>query len=275
MYSFIDNNSLYTYLKLIQIKIKNGPRNYSNRPRIQINQQYRYQKNEKKSNWYRCTNRLCGTLFDPNTLKINKIQHYHPPMTQCEIDCLLHFKTVVQVIISDHDVSIADAYNNEYQKLITKYSCEELAEFWKPFSSVNSNLRYHRNKTKPINAKETKDIVINDVYSKINNEQFLQFDNNNHSNRILIFMSPIGMKILANSTRWHLDGTFKTCPTHFHQILSIHGYYQNQMFPAAYILLQNKERETYIEALTEIKLILTSNNIQIKVQELLSDFELA
>ncbi|CAF0742422.1 unnamed protein product [Brachionus calyciflorus] len=47
------------------------------------------------------------------------------------------------------------------------------------------------------------------------------------------------------------------------------------MFPAAYILLQNKERETYIEALTEIKLILTSNNIQIKVQELLSDFELA
>ncbi|CAF1123146.1 unnamed protein product, partial [Brachionus calyciflorus] len=53
-----------------------------------------------------------------------------------------------------------------------------------------------------------------------------------NSNGILIFMSPIGMKILSNSTRWHLDGTFKTCPTHFHRILSIHGYYQNQMFPA-------------------------------------------
>ncbi|CAF1011457.1 unnamed protein product [Brachionus calyciflorus] len=96
-----------------------------------------------------------------------------------------------------------------------------------------------------------------------------------NSNRILIFMSPIGMKILSNSTRWHLDGTFKTCPTYFHQILSIHVYYQNQMFPAGYILLQNKERETYKEALTHVKHVMTSKNVQINVQEALSDFELA
>ncbi|CAF0967765.1 unnamed protein product [Brachionus calyciflorus] len=88
-------------------------------------------------------------------------------------------------------------------------------------------------------------------------------------------MSSNGIKILSNTTRWHFDGTLKTCPAHFYQILSIHGYYQNQMFPADYILLQYKERETYIDALTQVKCILASNNLAIKIQEVLSDFELA
>ncbi|RNA42384.1 hypothetical protein BpHYR1_046530, partial [Brachionus plicatilis] len=78
---------------------------------------------------------------------------------------------------------------------------------------------------------------------------------------ILIFISPIGMKILGIATRWHFDGTFRTCPTHFHQIL---------MFPAAYILLQNKERETYIKAFTSVKEILVSNNYTLNVQDTLT-----
>ncbi|RMZ99552.1 hypothetical protein BpHYR1_050096 [Brachionus plicatilis] len=47
------------------------------------------------------------------------------------------------------------------------------------------------------------------------------------------------------------------------------------MFPAAYILLQNKERETYIKAFTSVKEILVSNNCTLNVQETLTDFELA
>ncbi|CAF0849480.1 unnamed protein product [Brachionus calyciflorus] len=67
----------------------------------------------------------------------------------------------------------------------------------------------------------------------------------------IIFQNYLIQVISNNHDIPHLDGTFKTRPTHFHQILSIHGYYQNQMFPAGYILLQNKERETYIDALTQ------------------------
>ncbi|RNA13940.1 hypothetical protein BpHYR1_052367 [Brachionus plicatilis] len=47
------------------------------------------------------------------------------------------------------------------------------------------------------NPKRTKDKQINEIYSTINSEQFLQFDNKDNSNRILLFMSPIGLKILA------------------------------------------------------------------------------
>ncbi|CAF0860471.1 unnamed protein product [Brachionus calyciflorus] len=118
---------------------------------------------------------------------------------------------------------VSNSFSNDYKSTIGVDF--KLAEYWKPFPVVSSYLRYNRNKTKPANPKEPKDILINEAYSKLNDQLFLQFDNHDNRNRILIFMTPIEMKILANSNRWHLDETFKTCPTHFHQILS--KYYQN------------------------------------------------
>ncbi|RNA22895.1 hypothetical protein BpHYR1_015621 [Brachionus plicatilis] len=200
-----------------------------------IFEKHRYQKNEKKSSWYRS----------------NITIHLYPT-------------------VDAYNVPLMDAYNRQYQKLTEKYSYNEIAEYWKPFTTVKSNLRYHRNQTKPNNPKQTKDIQINEIYSTINCEQFLQFDNKDNKNQILIFMFPIGMKILCNSVRWHFDGTFKTCLTYFLQIISFHGYYQNQMHPACYILLQNKERETYVEALSNLKEIFTRNNCSIVLQETLS-----
>lgn len=73
---------------------------------------------------------------------------------------------------------------------------------------------------------------INEKDATINNDFFFQFYKNDDSNRILIFMSPIELKIFGNTARWHFDGTFKTFSTHFQQIQSSHGYYNNQMFPA-------------------------------------------
>ena len=93
-----------------------------------IFQNYRYQKNVKKSNLYRCCNRMCNVIFNPDTLKINRSEHYHPGLSNCEIDCLLHFKQVIQVISNNHDIPLSDAYNAEYQKLILKYSYKEQAE---------------------------------------------------------------------------------------------------------------------------------------------------
>ncbi|RNA12247.1 hypothetical protein BpHYR1_043030 [Brachionus plicatilis] len=110
---------------------------------------------------------------------------------------------------------------------------------------------------------------------KIKRKLNIHFTINILWSRYLIFISPIGMKILGSATRWHFDGTFKICPTHFHQILSIHCLNQNRMFPAAYILLQNKELETYIKAFTSVKEILVSNNYALNVQDALTDFELA
>ncbi|RNA11992.1 hypothetical protein BpHYR1_040084 [Brachionus plicatilis] len=108
----------------------------------------------------------------------------------------------------------------------------------------------------------------------IKRSEFWTAKNTDHVTQIKFFQSAHvygdGMKILESATRWHFDGTFKTFPTHFHQILSIHCLYQNRMVPAPYILLQNKERETYIKAFTSVKEILVINNYTFSVQDTLT-----
>ncbi|RNA32650.1 hypothetical protein BpHYR1_035334 [Brachionus plicatilis] len=39
-----------------------------------------------------------------------------------------------------------DAYNRKYERLIAKYTYEEVAANWKPFAEKKSNLSYHRKK---------------------------------------------------------------------------------------------------------------------------------
>ena len=89
---------------------------------------YRYQKNEKKSNLYRCVNRICGVIFNPGTLKTNSKEHFHSPLSQCEIDCIIHVKQLITVVSLNHDINLVEAYNSAYQKLIIKYSYQELAD---------------------------------------------------------------------------------------------------------------------------------------------------
>ncbi|RNA11945.1 hypothetical protein BpHYR1_032891 [Brachionus plicatilis] len=134
----------------------------------------------------------------------NDIELYHKRLTDCEID-FLYFKECCEVVKNNHDISLRDANNRQYERLISKYTNKKVAPNWKPFAEKKSNLSYHRKKSKPANPKQTKDFQINEIYANINNQQFLQFDNLNNSNQILIFMSPIGIRILTNCKRWNLD----------------------------------------------------------------------
>ncbi|RNA39865.1 hypothetical protein BpHYR1_010382 [Brachionus plicatilis] len=138
---------------------------------------HRYQKNENKSDSYRCVNRKCGDSFYHKTMKRNQIEHYHSQMSQCEVDCLVQLKSLMQLVSVDHDIRLEEAHNRHYQLLTEKYLHKEFAEFWKPFIGIKCSLRYHTNKTKPKNPKSVHDIEINNVYATINYEPFLQFDN--------------------------------------------------------------------------------------------------
>jgi hypothetical protein len=47
-------------------------------------------------------------------------------------------------------------------------------------------------------------------------ELFLQYDNQDKTgNRILVFFSETGAKIVDEAKEWHIDGTFKNCPRIF------------------------------------------------------------
>ncbi len=81
----------------------------------------------------------------------------------------------------------------------------------------------HRNKDVNKNASSLIELIVPEVKTKYG-EPFLIHDNKK-KNRILVFASPIGLKILSESKRWHSDGTFHTKSKYFGQLYTIHAYF--------------------------------------------------
>lgn len=106
-----------------------------------------------------------------------------------------------------------------------------------------------------------------------NGDKFLVYDNYNinepSNNRILIFCSPKCLDIMAECEHWFADGTFKSCPSIFSQIYTIHVLKQNTVIPTCFALLPSKTQENYNEVLNALKLLKPSIN----PKSILTDFE--
>jgi hypothetical protein len=73
----------------------------------------------------------------------------------------------------------------------------------------------------------------------------------NTSKRFFIFTTEKNMQFLKNCSIWLADGTFKSAPHLFKQILVIHGYKNQTSFPLVYCLIPTTE--TYEKMLLKIK----------------------
>jgi hypothetical protein len=120
----------------------------------------------------------------------------------------------------------AKQYPQSLRELQSQHDNRIVSLFWpKPKEAENciASIRRRRNQTQvvPISA-ET--LIIDDEmkFISVNNEQklFLQYDNQDTTgNRILVFFSETGAKMMESSNEWHMDGSFKNCPKIFKQLL--------------------------------------------------------
>jgi hypothetical protein len=94
-------------------------------------------------------------------------------------------------------------------------------------------------------------------------------------NRILLFFSTTSMEILRDSGNWHIDGTFKTCPSIFYQMVTIKCVISTSIVPAVYAFMEKKNKDNYIHLLTQLKSICQENNILLTPNRILTDFETA
>ncbi|XP_068234292.1 uncharacterized protein [Palaemon carinicauda] len=84
-------------------------------------------------------------------------------------------------------------------------------------------------------------------------QQFLLFDNDDGSDRIIIFSTRKNLQVLSSASYWYADGTFKITPPLFHQLYSIHGNVNDDVLPLVFILMANKTEESYNKLLSELK----------------------
>ena len=115
-----------------------------------------------------------------------------------------------------------------------------------------------------------RDLVFTDDQTKTNNgDPFLMFDSGASDDRILIFSTARNLQVLSTCRHLYADGTFKTVPSIFEQLYTVHGVKNGLTIPLIYALLPNKREQTYIEVWKEIK-VLAPN---LAIDSILIDFE--
>lgn len=110
-----------------------------------------------------------------------------------------------------------------------------------------------------------------ELHHDLRNNLFFRFDSGvNDTDRIVIFSSEFKKNYIEKSTILLMDGTFKTTPAGFYQILTIHGYFFGRSFPLFYIFMKNKSSGCYIKAFNQVNAM-----FPIKPQVVVTDFEMA
>jgi hypothetical protein len=93
--------------------------------------------------------------------------------------------------------------------------------------------------------------------------KFLRYDNKKEGNRIIIFVCNEPINLLAESTEWSCDGTFKTSPYKIaKQVYTIHAVYQKATLACVYVLAECKTQQSYREIFNKLKDIALENRVR-------------
>lgn len=125
----------------------------------------------------------------------------------------------------------------------------------------------------PTTPSSLAELIIQQPYSEtVNGEKFLQFDSGvDDANRFFIFSTARNLDTLAQSDHWFCDGTFKSTPPLFTQVLTIHSMQDGSVLPMVYVLVPNKQRSTYNRILTQ----LIDLKRELKPVSVMTDYETA
>ena len=106
-------------------------------------------------------------------------------------------------------------------------------------------------------------------------ERLLLMSECNTTHSIIILGRLDMFKVLCQHSTWYMDGTFKTCPTVFSQLFTIHFIVSNRSVSALYCLLSGKSQAIYTRLFTMIAELASVNNAAINITNVMVDFELA
>jgi hypothetical protein len=122
-------------------------------------------------------------------------------------------------------------------------------------------------------------IIPENMQKTLDGSNFLIKDSTLGHDRILIFTTIANLEQLELSSFWIMDGTFKTVPTIFKQLYTIHGCVggneNSRIMPLVYALMSSKSEECYKRLFQDLIEFSEEQNIDLQPQFILTDFEKA
>lgn len=117
--------------------------------------------------------------------------------------------------------------------------------------------------------------ILNPYDVTARDDRFLLYDSGRGDrDRVIVFCTDLGLLRLSQSDMLFVDGTFKTSPTMFVQIYTVHAIFMGHVFPFAYCLCRRKTKETYRIIFGTLKAEAADRNYQLQPTTVLLDFEI-
>ena len=113
----------------------------------------------------------------------------------------------------------------------------------------------------------------------LSGEQFLVKVSSVGDNKIMIFTTCFNLKKLESAQFWIMDGTFKTVPTVFKQMYTIHApigpHDRSRVLPIVYVLMSRKNAECYIQLFRDLQDYAAENETNLSPQMIITDYEIS
>lgn len=229
---------------------------------------YRYRRDRvhSSSSTWRCYKRDCrGRLIVHKSSKKPTTPHNHAPNPADNESFLIKQQ------IKDAARSSVETPRNIIQGC-TAGASSETAVILPSYDALRKSLQRERARSsmrlKPYN--HASDIIFEEIRTE-KGDNFIIWDYTDADrNRIVMFGTKQNISLLSEFKHWCIDGTFKTAPLVFMQLLTLHAFVDDRAIPLVYTLLCNKQEETYRTVLCKIK----EMQLNIRPQSVLCDFEI-
>ena len=233
-------------------------------------------KNYYKTGVEKC-NVTCTSLADEFVNgRSPPMYHEHEPPSEGQKHALV-FNDLLKTEVQRTTKPLKQLYEKAWSKFAEneEVDFEEFAKSSSQFDNIRRGLGKIRRKNTPKLPSSLVEIDLDGQYiNTIDRKRFLLFDTRG-TERIIAYSSQRQMMMLAQSTRWHVDGTFKASPSIFGQLYLIHAWYKDEMNPCVFLLLPNRRKNTYLRMLRQLKFQANQMELQLDPKQIMPDFEIA
>ena len=120
------------------------------------------------------------------------------------------------------------------------------------FRQLKSALNRKRREFYPPIPWRIRDVNISNEWARTwSNQIFVCYQNN--ISGFVLFLTARNCSRLVTCEEIFIDGTFKSCPRPYYQLLTIHGRYHDHVQPLAFCLMKNKALWLYRKVIRKVK----------------------
>lgn len=126
-----------------------------------------------------------------------------------------------------------------YDELAAQHTADVLLP---TFDSLRSTMRRERADGLPKLPNSRGEIITEGEWGQTEDGKRFRLPVNDSKNDMIIFTTDEDLVSLSKCKTVYIDGTFKTCPSLFTRLFTIHGLYGDVVIPFVYMLLADSER---------------------------------